>query len=59
MHFQLGASAQDKLITVLKGRVLDEIVDVRRDSNIIYAFSIELKETNHTQYLLKDMLMDF
>ena len=44
MHFQLGASAQDKLITVLKGRVLDVIVDVRRDSKYYnMPFSIELK----------------
>jgi dTDP-4-dehydrorhamnose 3,5-epimerase len=32
MHFQLPAAAQAKLVTVLRGRILDVAVDVRRGS---------------------------
>lgn len=32
LHFQRGAHAETKLVRVLAGRVLDVIVDVRRDS---------------------------
>ena len=45
MHFQLGGSAHEKLITVVRGRALDIIVDVRSDSEFYNKpFSIELKE---------------
>jgi dTDP-4-dehydrorhamnose 3,5-epimerase len=32
MHFQTGKSAQQKLVSCLTGRILDVIVDVRRES---------------------------
>lgn len=32
LHFQLPPAAQAKLVTVLRGRILDVAVDVRRDS---------------------------
>ena len=32
MHFQVGEDAHGKLVTCIKGRVLDVVVDVRPDS---------------------------
>lgn len=32
LHFQIGPSAQAKLIRVLQGSILDVVVDLRRDS---------------------------
>jgi dTDP-4-dehydrorhamnose 3,5-epimerase len=32
LHFQVGASAQAKLVTVLQGQVIDFVVDVRKSS---------------------------
>jgi len=32
LHYQIGAAAQAKLIRVVHGRVLDVVVDLRRDS---------------------------
>ena len=43
MHFQKGKKAQSKLVNVLKGRVLDVVVDLRPDSpSFMESFSIEL-----------------
>lgn len=47
LHYQREPFAQGKLVTVLKGRVLDVAVDIRRDSKTFgQSFSIELSETN-------------
>lgn len=44
MHFQTGASAQDKLVYCLAGRVLDVVVDVRPQSpQFNQPFSQELR----------------
>ena len=50
LHFQSGDYAQAKLVRVVQGRVLDVVVDLRKDSPT-YAehFSIELSEDNKTQ----------
>ena len=50
LHFQRGEHAQAKLIRVVKGRVLDIAVDIRKDSNTFGEhFSMELSEENKTQ----------
>ena len=43
LHFQLGKNAQTKLVRVALGRVLDIVVDLRKDSKTFgQSFSIEL-----------------
>lgn len=32
LHFQIGANAQDKLVRVVRGSILDVVVDIRRSS---------------------------
>tara|TARA_B110000967_G_scaffold205340_1_gene249694 strand:+ start:753 stop:1298 length:546 start_codon:yes stop_codon:yes gene_type:complete len=50
LHFQTGEFAQAKLIRVIQGRVLDVVVDIRKDSPTFSKhFSIELSEGNKTQ----------
>ena len=50
LHFQNGEFAQAKLVSVIKGRVLDVAVDLRRDSVTFgQCFSIELSEHNKLQ----------
>lgn len=50
LHMQKGILSQAKLVRVVKGSVLDVIVDVRKDS-LTYGkhFSIELSEDNYKQ----------
>ena len=53
MHFQVGEAAHDKLVTCIKGRVLDVVVDVRPDSpHFNQPFSIELTDTGNTALLI-------
>jgi dTDP-4-dehydrorhamnose 3,5-epimerase len=50
LHFQTGEYAQAKLVRVVKGTVLDVVVDIRKDSPTFSKhFSIELSEENKTQ----------
>ncbi|MDR0559390.1 MAG: dTDP-4-dehydrorhamnose 3,5-epimerase [Prevotellaceae bacterium] len=50
LHFQKGKYAQAKLVRVIKGAVLDVIVDIRRDSPTFGRhFSLELSEDNKHQ----------
>ncbi|MFD2566654.1 dTDP-4-dehydrorhamnose 3,5-epimerase [Pseudotenacibaculum haliotis] len=50
LHFQKGEFAQAKLVRVIKGRVLDVVVDVRPDSTTYgQSFSIVLSEENQKQ----------
>jgi len=50
LHFQTGAYAQAKLVRVIKGRVLDVVVDMRKESPTFSEhFSIELSEENKRQ----------
>lgn len=49
LHFQNPPYAQDKLVHVVKGRVLDVVVDIRKESPTYgQSFSIELSGENNT-----------
>ena len=49
LHFQNPPFAQGKLVRVIKGSVLDVVVDIRKDSTSYGKhFSIELNEENKT-----------
>jgi dTDP-4-dehydrorhamnose 3,5-epimerase len=53
LHYQLNPYSQAKLVTVLKGAVLDVAVDLRKDSTTFgKSFSIELTEQNKLQVLI-------
>ena len=50
LHLQTGDYAQAKLVRVIQGRVLDVVVDLRKDSPTFGEhFSIELSEDNKRQ----------
>jgi len=50
LHYQLGKYAQAKLVRVIKGRVLDVCVDLRKESKTFGKhFSVELSAYNKTQ----------
>ena len=50
LHFQTGDYAQAKLVRVIKGKVLDVVVDMRKNSPTFGEhFSIELSEDNKKQ----------
>ena len=53
LHFQKGTHAQAKLIQVLKGEILDVVVDIRRNSKTFGAhYKIVLNDTNHHQLFI-------
>lgn len=53
LHFQKPPYTQSKLVRVVKGRVLDVAVDLRRDSKTYgQYFSVELTEDNHFQLFI-------
>jgi dTDP-4-dehydrorhamnose 3,5-epimerase len=55
LHFQHGNNAQAKLVSVLKGAVLDVVVDIRTDSPTYgKSFSIELNETSKKQLFVPE-----
>lgn len=50
LHFQTGDFAQSKLVRVLLGKVLDVVVDLRKDSETFgQQFSIILDDVDHKQ----------
>ena len=50
LHFQKNPHAQSKLISVQKGKILDVVVDIRKNSEYYGKyFSIELSDTNNKQ----------
>lgn len=52
-HFQDTAKAQAKLVRVVKGSVIDIIIDIREQSNTFgKVLQIELSDTNHLQLLV-------
>ena len=51
LHFQCGQAAQAKLVRVIRGRVLDVAVDVRRGSPT-FGQHVELTEDNHRQLFI-------
>jgi dTDP-4-dehydrorhamnose 3,5-epimerase len=53
LHWQKGEYAQDKLVRVTKGAVLDVAVDIRKDSPTFGKYAlVELTEDNHKMFLL-------
>jgi dTDP-4-dehydrorhamnose 3,5-epimerase len=53
MHFQHAPHAEDKLITCLRGEVLDVVVDVRRGSPTFLEWHAEtLSDANHRSLLV-------
>ena len=53
LHFQKPPCAQAKLVRVVKGRVLDVAVDLRKDSPTYgHHVSVELSDENHRQLFI-------
>ena len=53
MHFQVGDAAHDKIVTCIKGRVLDVVVDIRSQSpHFNQPFALELSEKSNTSLLI-------
>lgn len=53
LHFQKSPYAQSKLVRVVKGRVLDVAVDIRRGSSTFGKHvKVELTENNHLQFFI-------
>lgn len=53
LHFQKGNKSQSKLVRVLKGRVLDVAVDIRKDSPTFGQYvKVELTGDNHRQFFI-------
>ncbi len=53
LHYQLTPYSQAKLVQVLKGKIIDAVVDLRKDSETFgKSFSIELSEENGLQLLV-------
>ena len=53
LHFQKGKHAQSKLVRVVKGRVLDVAVDIRKGSPTFGKYvAVELTEDNHRQFFV-------
>ncbi len=53
LHFQKAPHAQSKLVRVIKGRVLDVAVDIRKGSPTYGRYvAVELNEENHRQLFI-------
>ncbi len=53
LHFQKGKYAQAKLVRVIKGKVVDVVVDIRKNSKTFgKTFSIILSEKNNIQLFI-------
>lgn len=53
LHFQYGEAAQAKLVQVIKGRVLDVCVDLRKDSQTFGKyFAIYLDDIDKVQFFI-------
>lgn len=54
LHYQKGKMAQAKLVRVIQGKVLDIVVDIRKDSQTYgQHFSIVLDDTNKLQLFIQ------
>lgn len=55
LHFQAPPHAQAKLVRVIKGAVIDVVVDIRKESPTYgQSFSIELTEENKTMLMIPE-----
>lgn len=55
MHFQVPPNAQAKLVRVIRGAVLDVVVDLRKDSpQFGKHFSVKITDENHTQLYIPE-----
>jgi dTDP-4-dehydrorhamnose 3,5-epimerase len=55
LHFQMPPMAQAKLVKVLKGRVLDVAVDIRKDSATYGQYQkIELSDSNRRMFFIPE-----
>lgn len=53
LHYQLAPYSQAKLVQVIKGKIIDSVVDLRKDSSTFgQKFSIELSEENGLQLMI-------
>lgn len=53
LHYQKGEFSQAKLVRVLKGKVLDVAVDLRKSSDTFGKYvMVELSEENHRQFFI-------
>lgn len=53
LHFQKGTRSQSKLVRVVRGKVLDIAVDIRRGSPTFGQYvSVELSAENHLQFFV-------
>lgn len=53
LHFQIGSNAQSKLVRVVKGKVLDVCVDIRKESPTFGKhFSMVLDDKKHQQLFI-------
>lgn len=53
LHYQTGDFAQAKLVRVIKGKVLDVVVDIRKDSSTYgQHIAVELSEENKRQFFV-------
>jgi len=53
MHFQLPPYTQSKLVRVVKGKVLDVVIDIRKGSPTFGKYEMcELTEENHRQFFV-------
>ena len=53
MHFQVGEAAHDKLVSCIKGQVLDVVVDVRPESpHFNKPFAVEISDSSNTALLI-------
>ncbi len=53
LHYQAGEYSQAKLVRVLKGKIIDVAVDLRRNSDTFGKhFAVELSEENKLQFLI-------
>lgn len=53
LHFQREPFSQSKLVRVVSGRVLDVVVDLRKDSQSFgKVFSVELSDENHLELFI-------
>lgn len=53
LHYQKGEASQAKLVRVIKGRVVDVAVDIRRNSKTFGRYvMVELSEENKTQFFI-------